>query len=543
LSLSATLRIAIWSNRLPASIRYIAVGAICAAMNNILLIGLCAVGFNWLSSAFIVCGPIIVVGFVLHTFITFKTKATLGAFLRYSAALLANYPILIIGLFLLCDILHLPVLVAGPVTTIALFAWNYVGTRWAIFKPTSPRALAFSQRRWRQATVLIEMKRPQRIAFICDAVSPWHKGGREKRLQEITRRLVCPGREIHVYTMNWWNGPKVIQLDGIHYHALCRCYPLYKDGRRSIIQALMFSLAVFNLLFEEFDVIDVDHMPYFSLYSARIVSWLKGKRLTATWHEVWGYKYWMNYLHGPAGLVGYLIERISFALPDIIVSNSQHTTKSLQKNGARCRIETIPLGIDIQAIAAVAPAEVESDIIYIGRLIDNKRVGCLIESIALVQKTRPDVHALIVGSGPEEAKISQLIHDLKLQKNVQMLGAIDEDNRLYALMKASKVLVLPSAREGFGLVILEAFAGGIPVVTTSDEDNAARELVNDKVNGRIASAVAGDIREKIEYVLDMRAQMRPDDGLEQHDWRVAATHYERLLEPEIAAKRGIGFFY
>ena len=46
-------------------------------------------------------------------------------------------------------------------------------------------------------------------------------------------------------------------------------------------------------------------------------------------------------------------------------------------------------------------------------------------------------------------------------------------------MKSSKVFVLPSTREGFGIVVLEANACGIPFVTTNHEDNAAKDLIND----------------------------------------------------------------
>jgi glycosyltransferase involved in cell wall biosynthesis len=379
------------------------------------------------------------------------------------------------------------------------------------------------------------MKGPQRIAFVIDAVLPWHKGGRERRLHEIATRLRRPNREVHIYTMNWWSGPKLIELDGIYYHALCKCYPLYKGNRRSITQAIIFSLALFNLLFEQFDELHVDHMPFFPLYSARVVAWLKRKKLTATWNEVWGYRYWLDYMRGPAGVVGYLVEKISFSLPDSIIAISFHTTRNLRENGARCKIETVPLCVDLRAISAVPPAEIESDVIYVGRLLDHKGVDRLVAAVAMMKQDRPGVRLLIVGGGPEEAKIAQLIRDLGVEDNVRLLGRVDDDDRPYALMKSSKVLVLPSVREGFGLVALEALAAGIPVVTTCHENNATKDLVRDKVNGCLATATAKDLREKIDYVLDMRAQMRPGEGIEQYDWDVAASRYEKILEGEAAA--------
>jgi putative flippase GtrA len=101
-------------------------------LNNVLLIAVAAVGFDYLSSSLIICVPMLIIGFMLHSLVTFKTKATIGAFLRYSGAILSNYPVLIATLFLLCDITHLPVYIAGPIATIVLFVWNYVFTHWAM---------------------------------------------------------------------------------------------------------------------------------------------------------------------------------------------------------------------------------------------------------------------------------------------------------------------------------------------------------------------------------------------------------------------------
>jgi putative flippase GtrA len=120
------------SGQITRNICYVLVGATCAVLNNVLLIAVAAAGFDYLASSLIICVPMLVVGFTLHSLITFKTKATISAFLRYSGAILANYPVLIAILFLLCDVAHLPVFVAGPIATIALFVWNYVFTHWAL---------------------------------------------------------------------------------------------------------------------------------------------------------------------------------------------------------------------------------------------------------------------------------------------------------------------------------------------------------------------------------------------------------------------------
>ena len=103
------------------------------------------------------------------------------------------------------------------------------------------------------------------------------------------------GIEVHIYTMKWWDGEDILDLDGVRLHGICKQRPLYSGERRSIMQALMFGLATFKLIAARFDVLDVDHMPYFPLFAARIICALRRKRMMATWHEVWGNAYWKSY--------------------------------------------------------------------------------------------------------------------------------------------------------------------------------------------------------------------------------------------------------
>jgi glycosyltransferase involved in cell wall biosynthesis len=370
----------------------------------------------------------------------------------------------------------------------------------------------------------------QRVAFVSDAVMPYNQGGKERRLYEISKRLVCEGREVHIYTMKWWNGTKDIVHDGVHFHAISKLYPLYSGDRRSIYQAIMFGLATLKLLFAKFDVLDVDHMPFFPVFSARIVTWLKRKKLHATWHEVWGRNYWLGYLKGPAGILGYLIERLSFMMPDVIISNSNHTTARLRLAGFKKEIKTVTLGVDLKSINTAKTANHKSDVIFVGRLLSHKNVGLLIKAIGIVRYSFPDILCKIVGDGPERKNIEMLIHRFRLEKNIHMLNLVNDHQGLYGLMKASKMLVLPSTREGFGLVAIEANAAGIPVITTSHEDNAAKDLIHEGHNGFLVEPNARNIADKIMYIMKNPKKMRSMENIEQYDWHFVAEQARRVFE-------------
>jgi glycosyltransferase involved in cell wall biosynthesis len=383
-----------------------------------------------------------------------------------------------------------------------------------------------------------------RIAFVSDAAYPFHTGGKETRLHEISKRLAQRGRDVHIYTMKWWRGPRRVCLDGVWFHAICKQRPLYRKGHRSTGQALVFGLATLRLLAAPFDALDVDHMPFFPLFTARLVCALRRKPLYATWHEVWGREYWRTYL-GWLGVIGSLVERLAFRMPRVIISNSDHTTRRLERVAPTVRVETVELGVDFQRIDAVAPAAapLSSDVMYAGRLLSHKNVDVLLEAIALASVQYPGVRCLVVGEGPERERLEMLAHRLGLTSNVHFIDFVPSHDELFALMKASRVFVLPSEREGFGAVVLEANACGLPVVTVQHPDNAARHLIRNGENGYVAQLAPEALAKAIVHCLEERTQLRATEVVETrfpgNDWSVVADRVDQILsgraEPATAA--------
>ncbi|WP_456422672.1 glycosyltransferase family 4 protein [Thermococcus sp.] len=320
-----------------------------------------------------------------------------------------------------------------------------------------------------------------RIAFVYDVIYPWVKGGVEKRIYELAVRL-ARNHEVHVYGYKHWEGPRDIERNGIHYHGTVSVGNLYSGGRRSILPPLLHSLSlVFLLKGERFDVIDCQASPYLPAYSLRI---LREGNAFITWHEFWG-GYWLNYL-GWAGLVGKTTERGLFTF-ERHISVSQKTKLDLLDAGLRKPVHLIPNGIDVNLIRSVKPAELESDFIFVGRLIPEKGVDFLLRSLALLRREFPDFKAVIAGDGPERRKLELLARELGIEKNVAFTGFLGDYKDVIALMKASRVFAFPSRREGFGMVVVEAMASGIPVVTIKHPMNASMYLVEKGKTGFIVS--------------------------------------------------------
>lgn len=355
-----------------------------------------------------------------------------------------------------------------------------------------------------------------KIAFVTDSIWPYNKGGKEKRLFDISTYL-SKDFDVHIYTMKWWKGGNIKTENGITLHAICRKYALYSKNRRSIKEGLLFGLACLYLINERWDAIEVDHMPFFPLFTTKFICLLKGKKMTAVWHEVWGKEYWIKYM-GVLGFIAFLIEQCSIYMPDNIISVSEHTTKKLKtilhyKN----KIATINDSVNIDQIKKITPSKTKTDIIFAGRLLSHKNIDLLLESVTIIKNKRPNIKVLIIGEGPERKKLEYLAKKLKLEHNVVFLGFLESHYEVLSLIKSTKVFALPSDREGFGIVALESLACKTPVVTINYSDNAASKLINNGVNGYISKPSAKDFAEVIYKVLKKPNKLNPTRGVEKYD--------------------------
>ena len=373
------------------------------------------------------------------------------------------------------------------------------------------------------------MSQRKKIAIVYDAIFPYVTGGAEKRFFETGRRLAQDGYDVHIYGMKCWDGPDIIESNGMTLHSIMKKMPLYtRKGKRSISEALRFGIAALKLHKESFDVVDCCGFPYFSLFSLRIVTWIKRKPLYSTWHEVWGLDYWLHYL-GILGFLGYAVEKLASRLPDKIISVSDCTTEEIDKKlGRRKGVITVPNGIDLDKIRCIEKDEEEHcDVLFAGRLLQYKNVDRLIEAIALARERMPEISLTIVGEGPEGERLRSLASEKGLGQTVRFAG-FTEENKLFSYMKSSKLLALPSSREGFGMVVLEANACGLPVLTVDEPHNAAKYLIRHGENGLITQASPESIAEGILEMLKKVDDMRPSDGIESYNWKDITARIEDI---------------
>jgi glycosyltransferase involved in cell wall biosynthesis len=173
-------------------------------------------------------------------------------------------------------------------------------------------------------------------------------------------------------------------------------------------------------------------------------------------------------------------------------------------------------------------------VIFAGRLLSNKNVDVLLRALAMIRAELPGIRCIVVGEGPERVSLEELARSLSLSANVTFLGFLPNHDDLFGLMKSSKVFVLPSEREGFGVGILEANACGLPAVTVRHPSNAAQHLIVHGENGFVTALEAESLAAAILKCLDPPDTMHPRDTVRARfidsDWSSVACRIARIMD-------------
>ena len=103
------------------------------------------------------------------------------------------------------------------------------------------------------------------------------------------------------------------------------------------------------------------------------------------------------------------------------------------------------------------------DIAFVGRLTLQKNPIKLLDIIKRVNELKPGIRAIIIGDGEEKNKCEEYIKENNLENVVTLKGFLENP---FPYLKKSKVVIMPSLFEGFGLVAIESMICGVPVLNS-----------------------------------------------------------------------------
>jgi glycosyltransferase involved in cell wall biosynthesis len=398
-----------------------------------------------------------------------------------------------------------------------------------------------------------EPTRRLRIAYVYDALVPYLHGGAERRFAELARRLA--GRhEVHYVTWQFWDGAAERTEDGITLHGVGAPPSFYGgDGKRTIREALSFAGRVPSALVRgRYDVIDCAATPYLPLYGVWLAAALTRTSLVTTWHEFWG-SHWAEYLdqRGAVARVARAMEAGAVRLGGHQVASSFTADRLVAAGLPPGRVRVVGNGLEASAFTVTQRSPIRSDIVFVGRLIDEKRVDLLVAAVAELGRAMPHLRCLVIGDGPQRAALEAQVAEAGVGDLVRFVGHVGEADKM-ALMKASQILVLPSIREGFGIAAVEGQAAGLAPVVVRSPHSAAASLVRDGVDGVVCEPDAHALAAALRSLLTdpgrlARMQMLAQQAAAAWDWDRVALEMESVYldaarpEPAGAGERTLSW--
>ena len=377
------------------------------------------------------------------------------------------------------------------------------------------------------------------ICLVYDCLYPHTVGGAERWYRNLAERLAADGHEVTYLTLRQWDRKEPPSVPGVRVVACGPRMRLYDGAARRILPPLVFGAGVLWHLLRHggrFDVVHTASFPYFSLLAAGAARRVHDFRLVTDWFEVWTLAYWRAYLGRRAGWLGWRVQRLCARIDQHAFCFSDLHAERLQEEGFRGEITRLR-GIYAGSRERPQPAPARPAVVFAGRHIPEKRVPALVRAFAEVRRTLPDLRLELYGDGPRRAEAIALVEELGLSDVVAAPGFVEED-RVREAVRTALCNALPSRREGYGLVVVEAAALGTPSVVVADPDSAASELIEEGANGTVAaSAEPGDLAAAIERVHAAGRALRESTA----DWfarNAERLSLERSLEAVSAAYRG-----
>jgi glycosyltransferase involved in cell wall biosynthesis len=336
-----------------------------------------------------------------------------------------------------------------------------------------------------------------RICLVYDCLYPYTVGGAERWYRNVGETLAADGHEVTFVTLRQWDRGQEPNVPGVRVLSVGPRMRLYTaDGRRRILPPLVFGLGVlYHLVWRgRYDVVHTASFPYFSLLAASVVRPLRRYRLVVDWHELWTRTYWREYVGDIAGTIGWLIQHACVKVPQRAFCFSELHARRLRSEGVHGDVTVLP-GEYAGPLEHPEPAPAEPLLVFAGRHIPEKRVLTLVPLMERLRRSHPAVRLVIYGDGPERPQLLERIAQAGLTDRIEAPGFVGSDE-LQDAMRRALCHVLPSRREGYGMVVIEAAAQGTPSVVVADPDNAAVELIEECVNGVVAESADPEALER-----------------------------------------------
>lgn len=308
----------------------------------------------------------------------------------------------------------------------------------------------------------------------------------------ISHELAKRGHQIHVITQRLKGTSKFEAFEGINIHRVGSEIEfrgmLPPTLRHNLVYLFESFLTARRILKEsaksDTKKIDIIHSsPFIPVLSAHLISRLYRIPHIVSVYDVYQYhdnKFWQRWMSKEIEKAPFYASYAAKYIEKLILRlgiSSFHTISEMSREDLinfgvkENKIKLIPPGIEPLVAESGTfgndnqferlNTNNEMKVVFIGRLIAYKNIDVVIKAFKRVVQDFPRAKLIIVGDGTHKEKLMRLSEPIK--ENIQFTGRIDQTEKIN-ILSDSAFMVFPSLHEGFGIVILEAFACKLPVL-------------------------------------------------------------------------------
>ena len=250
--------------------------------------------------------------------------------------------------------------------------------------------------------------------------------------------------------------------------------------------------------------------------------------------------YFEEYLHHyvplmPRAVMRFVARRFTVSqcnVLDALVVPSRAMEQALLDYGVRCPMHIIPTGMEMERFAGgdgqrfraqlgIAPGQ--PALVHVGRIAHEKNIEFLFRMFARVVRSKPGAVFIVAGEGPALASCKAYVRSLGIAQHVRFVGYLSRERELLDCYRAGDLFVFSSRTETQGLVLLEALALGVPVVSTAHMGTA--DIMNPQRGARVAPDDEGEFANIVVQLLEdapRRAAMSAEARAYAATWSASA---------------------
>jgi glycosyltransferase involved in cell wall biosynthesis len=315
-------------------------------------------------------------------------------------------------------------------------------------------------------------------------------GGVGAHVTELAAALDRKGHEVHVFTRMGWGQSQYQRIDGVHYH---RCpFALHSDFVEEVNNMCRSFVHYFFQTEDYIGRFDVIHAHDWLAGNAMI--WIKqgrGRKSVFTIHSTEYGRSGNHFWNGHSARIRYQ-ERAAAYWADRVIAVSQTLKREVMwmYEVPEWKISAVYNGVNIHHFDGwLEPAWVKSryaigptdpTVLFVGRMAYQKGPDLLVEAIPAILRYYPRAKFVFAGDGEMRGSVERRAHELGVAHATRFLGS-KNGHELPELYKSCDAVCVPSRNEPFGIVVLEAWSAGKPVIASMN--GGPNEYVWHEVNG------------------------------------------------------------